>query len=1242
MWEEAFICTLIFTGIFFIIPSIIRKRYFYIIVIIGLSLYLSSIMFIKSLRLKEHFDTSSGGYITREGGAGNPVFVCGTSGKACDADTPYCSITERELPANTVDQNVVFNTYARYVSIYPPATSGDGVVSISQIAIYDETGTNIALNKTPTGNCDTTTTTPSGQLARTVNGTMKPQKWPNLFSTAVTDRNAPSWSIDLGSKRMITSVRYIGRGDYGMKTGENPRNKGIRVRLYINTTDTPTTGTCTATPDIIYPASITEAEKSIIAPLILKGYDGNKALNIYNKVNRNPPQDFSQYLTDAQAAKSYSNIYLKNLLTRKFGWKVKARWDVGSNIITVLSGSMPANGMTIASSGNDGSGAVDESGLPVQSFPVGTRVTAVSGNIVTLDNLSTGSGTNTEIKFDATITDQEYNAQTFKFKNINSMSNWPSTVDKNQALIDFKSYNKKTGTTIQKNPDGTAKYTLDASGVQIFTPVQYTDDGTAAALTIIMNTTLTPVQDSAAGISALTDGGEGASSGYLVKNPPNTFDWGTASNSAVPSEGYDARAAVFDTNNEVTLIGVNTFDTNAQSSTSLVAAQSAQISAGSGNDAYAQDFASIAKRTQLKEVFVLGDSNTFSNLSDAKVACQAIGADIADYAALSDMITKLSTIFNTPATGTTFTPSSNSGTSAQYQKRPQWHEYGFCSDGTKAFPTQQATISQLPGGQSGTYTSASPTSKTNRGGVVTANRSKAGAVCYGIKPSITPSTRTFDSKYLSIPNQNGRYVRIWASSDIAYFQLSFGMDIVVNSDSTTGTESIQSVVTINDNNGTTYEAYMNRSSKRVYWEYDLGSQMSVSTIQLSIYSPPSNFSNNYTVEVAKAPRPQPFFQGYDDKDKKNFLWNDKSAFSPPCPTGLSDMICTSPETGLQDLLCLPALPDENTSYSPGGTKPTYADAVATKIGIGIMDPGVGITGALYGLCGSFMTNAPNSSLPLRQTKCPMDCDPGAVYDTTSGQCKYRLSRCDAWISMALLELDYTSYVSGTSFDGSRFAGDYNKKIFAGNKAYHQYKATELPGTVPKDCPPGKEYSAGLCYDPCGQGYFSDGAITCWRRDTNVGAGVAKLPIDCPTDPGWVSYLLTCQLDLHCTGGGCHGGACRTWCAGGRDALGNCWAWDLKTECDPIYCDPIVCNDGPKTWGRYNADNHRCPDHHPDYVDGLCYPSCPAGQIHVAGAPYNCTDPNARWLSYTRAVGTMPFCGATRPRNVLGLCYLPED
>ncbi len=76
---------------------------------------------------------------------------CGTT--TCSGDKPYCRVTEQTLPDNTIDQTLIFNSFGRYVQIVPPETSGDGVVQLSHVLVYDSTGANLALGKPVTASC---------------------------------------------------------------------------------------------------------------------------------------------------------------------------------------------------------------------------------------------------------------------------------------------------------------------------------------------------------------------------------------------------------------------------------------------------------------------------------------------------------------------------------------------------------------------------------------------------------------------------------------------------------------------------------------------------------------------------------------------------------------------------------------------------------------------------------------------------------------------------------------------------------------------------------------------------------------------------------------------------------------------------------------------------------------------------------------------------------------------------------
>jgi hypothetical protein len=101
-----------------------------------------------------------------------------------------------------------------------------------------------------------------------------------------------------------------------------------------------------------------------------------------------------------------------------------------------------------------------------------------------------------------------------------------------------------------------------------------------------------------------------------------------------------------------------------------------------------------------------------------------------------------------------------------------------------------------------------------------------------------------------------------------------------------------------------------------------------------------------------------------------------------------------------------------------------------------------------------------------------------------------------------------------------------------------------------------------------------------ENSIDVGAGTIPRLEGCPS--GYRDDGFTCTKDL----------SCRTWCDGGRDALGNCWAWDLKTECS-----------GPDIKGKGST----CDDK--ENVDGLCYRRCPGGYKRVPGMPYLCRKEN---------------------------------
>lgn len=120
MLEEGFISILFFFGIYCIVKDYSKKNRVWITS--GICIVFAVLLYILYLLKTPREPFIDGGE------------TCGTSGQTCSADAPFCLITEKTLPENTFDQTIVFNTYGRYISIYP---SGDGTpVSISQLSVY--------------------------------------------------------------------------------------------------------------------------------------------------------------------------------------------------------------------------------------------------------------------------------------------------------------------------------------------------------------------------------------------------------------------------------------------------------------------------------------------------------------------------------------------------------------------------------------------------------------------------------------------------------------------------------------------------------------------------------------------------------------------------------------------------------------------------------------------------------------------------------------------------------------------------------------------------------------------------------------------------------------------------------------------------------------------------------------------------------------------------------------------------
>jgi hypothetical protein len=126
----------------------------------------------------------------------------------------------------TRDSTPYANISARYVRIRPPTTSGDGVLSLSQVAIYDETNTIVSINKPVYAS----STAPSAATASSVtDGTLIARNAP-YWSSAGGGRTTELFDIDLGKNTLIGTIVVYGPADN--KTASLPdRMTGVRVQL---------------------------------------------------------------------------------------------------------------------------------------------------------------------------------------------------------------------------------------------------------------------------------------------------------------------------------------------------------------------------------------------------------------------------------------------------------------------------------------------------------------------------------------------------------------------------------------------------------------------------------------------------------------------------------------------------------------------------------------------------------------------------------------------------------------------------------------------------------------------------------------------------------------------------------------------------------------------------------------------------------------------------------------------------
>ena len=297
---------------------------------------------------------------SRKNSSGTPLAVASTFPKL-----NYCLINERTLPKDSLDQAVVFNIFGRYVRVM---TGNSAWFHLSQVIVYDANGTNIAVGKTVTatpGCCG------GGAPSVVVDGVLTPRTFDTgkVWHSNGGGRDVDYLQVDLGSIQMITSVRLLGRADCCLE-----RIPGVRIRVLKTTDEIATSGTCIMEPSPVYPAGTTTDEQVKLRSIILGAMDGQKALNVLRGIKASTATSLTNYgLTDSQAAAAYNKLYLENLNFRRAGWQVTATWTTGSQTLTITGGVTPLVNMRVKKA----------TGIPVDA-----RVSAVSGNTITLDTIT--------------------------------------------------------------------------------------------------------------------------------------------------------------------------------------------------------------------------------------------------------------------------------------------------------------------------------------------------------------------------------------------------------------------------------------------------------------------------------------------------------------------------------------------------------------------------------------------------------------------------------------------------------------------------------------------------------------------------------------------------------------------------------------------------------------------------------------------------------------------------------------
>jgi hypothetical protein len=126
------------------------------------------------------------------------------------------------------------NTKGRYIRLLPPKSNGDGYINLSQIMVLNSKGKNIAL-----GLPIYSTSVMEGMSPPTIllDGTTTPRSPPDIWQSATMDRANEFVELDLGSVKMISSVKILGRNDCDVNSECADRMASVRVEINKDTSD---------------------------------------------------------------------------------------------------------------------------------------------------------------------------------------------------------------------------------------------------------------------------------------------------------------------------------------------------------------------------------------------------------------------------------------------------------------------------------------------------------------------------------------------------------------------------------------------------------------------------------------------------------------------------------------------------------------------------------------------------------------------------------------------------------------------------------------------------------------------------------------------------------------------------------------------------------------------------------------------------------------------------------------------